>query len=226
MKLTFTPRAMSALSLLCAGGLMISASAVNAQPRPKTMGASASPNKPNTQQRPAGRAGTTKDGATSDPKRPNVNRNRVGYILTTPRKVTFKLPTKSDRTAASTLRRNGRGNQVTRLGSSTLDKRSASKSQSLAAKQSQRGAPQISPTSTAALKEAARAGFPATTASRDTARLGAAPIGSGRITNPSARQWGDQVAATAQRKGQPAPKKGFFRRVYDYGSSLFQRNKP
>lgn len=216
--------ALTAFSLALAASLAATPTLAEAQKqRPKTTAASASPKKPNAQKGKVkgGSAGSTQGSATANPKRPNTNRNRAGYILKNPRKVTFKLPSKSQRKAASTRRRNARGNQTTQLGTATIDKRSAAQREALAAKQAQRGKPQVNPTSTAALREAAANGFKPTAASRGAIRAGAAPIGSGQVQNPTRRQWGELVAQTAQRKGLPEPKKGFFRRGFDKFMGLF-----
>ena len=219
--------AVTAFSLAFAGSLAATPTLAEAQKqRPKTTAASASPKKPNAQKGngKAGSAGSTQGSATANPARPNTNRNRAGYILQSPRKVTFKLPSKSQRKAASTRRRNARGNQTTKIGTATVDKRSAAKREALAAKQAQRGKPRISPTSAAALREAAAIGFRPTAASRGAIRAGAAPIGSGQVQNPSRRQWNELVAQTAQRRGLPQPeRKGFFSRFFSWAKALFRR---
>ncbi|MEL7199608.1 MAG: hypothetical protein AAGL10_14955 [Pseudomonadota bacterium] len=220
MRIDLGKTVLCVVSLAMVGGYAMTATAAEAQKRPKTTAASASPKKPDTQRGQGNRAGTTQGSATSSTKRPNTNRNRAGYILTNPRKVTFKMPTKTNRTAASTLRRNGRGNQITRIGKNVKDGRSPNASRNLAAKQAQRGKPVIDKTSTAALRNAAANGFKPTAQSRGAARAGAAPIGSGQVTNPS-RQWGELAAQTAQRKGLPAPRKGFIRRGIDRFVGLF-----
>ncbi|MEM7689554.1 MAG: hypothetical protein AAF291_11080 [Pseudomonadota bacterium] len=219
----FKQGTLAALSFAIAGSLAMTASVAEAKKGPKSTAASASAKKPVKQRRPGESAGSTQGSATSSSTRPNTFRDRVGYILTSPRRVSFKLPTKTDRTAASTLRRDGRGNQITKLGSATIDKRSATKSGTLEAKQAQRAKPRINPTSTADLKSAAARGFQPTAASRGAVRAGAAPIGSGQVQNPD-RQWGALAAQTVQRNGSPQPEKpGFFRRLIDGFKGLFRR---
>jgi len=210
----------SALSFALAGGLVMTATAAEAQKRPKKTTANASPKTPDGTGLQGQRDRSTRGSATSSNSRPNTYRNRVGYILTSPRKVTFKQPTKRDRTAASALRRNGRGNQVTRIGKSVKDGRATSASGKLAAKQAQRGKPLVDKTSTAALRNSATDGFRPNAASRGATRAGAAPIGSGQVSNPD-RQWGELAAQTAQRNGRATPEKGFFRRGIDKFLGLF-----
>jgi len=219
--------ALTALSFAFAASLAVTPTLAEAQKqRPKTTAASASPKKPNAQKGKGkvGSAGSTQGSATANPARPNTNRNRAGYILEKPnaRKVRFKRPSKSQRTAASMLRRKGRGNKITKLGTATVDKRSAAKREALAAKQAQRDKPRISPTSTAALREAAANGFKPTAASRGAIRAGAAPIGSGQVQNPSRRQWNELAAQTAQRKGLPEPKPSILTRIWNGFKGLFK----
>lgn len=220
MRIELGKTVLCAVSLALVGGYAMTASTAEAQKRAHTTAGGASPNRPDAQRNLGNRAGTTQGSATSSARRPNTNRNRAGYILANPRKVTFNLPTKRDRTAASTLRRNGRGNQMTRLGRGVRDGRSASASRNLATKQAQRGRPMVDRTSTAALRSAAANGLRPTTQSRGAARAGAAPIGSGQVTNPN-RQWGELAAQTAQRRGLPAPQKGIIRRGIDRFVGLF-----
>lgn len=136
-----------------------------------------------------------------------------------PRKVTFKLPTKSQRTAASTLRTTQRGNAVP-LGRSTRDGRSPNAKAALQTKQASRSKPNISKTSETALQNAAATGFRPTPASRGASRAGAAPIGSGQATMTTAQM----VQQTAQRKGLPQQQRpNIFVRAFGAFKGLFRR---
>lgn len=190
-----------------------------AKPKPKTTAASASKSKPKAT-KPGG-AGTTQGSATANQGRPNTNRNRVGYK---PRTVTFRQPSRADRTAASTLRRTQRGNAVA-LGTAVRDRRAPGTRSALATKQATRGKPEISKTSTTALQAAIATGRRPTEASRGAVRIGAAPIGSGRRdinTTQLARE-------TAQRRGLPMPQTGqrpsLGTRIANGFKSLFSRRQ-
>lgn len=201
-----------------------------AKPRPKTTKASASDKRPDAsrQRGQTSRGGTTAGSATRDTRRPDTSRNRAGYLnpptARAPRQVTFRLPSKSQRTAASTLRREARRGIVP-LSSTTRDRRAPQATAALASKQAARGKPQISTTSSTALQNASADGFRPTAASRGAIRAGAAPIGSGQIANPSARQWRDLANETAQRRGLPQQRPGLFTRMARGFKGLFSRSQ-
>ncbi len=220
MKSIFERGMIAAVFLASGGSLAMTTTKAAAENGSLSAVASSSATAANGQRVQRSRDRSTRGSATADRTRPNQYRNRAGYILNS-RQVTFRTPTAQERTAASALRRDGRGNQITRIGSATRDNRSAARSRALADKQAERGAPRINPSSTAELRRAAANGFPQTAASRGATRAGAAPIGSGQVQDPS-RQWSTLAAQTAQRNGQQQERPSLVRRVISFLGKPFK----
>lgn len=192
-----------------AGALAMTAAGVAAEAKP----------------RPQPKKTTSTSATTKAPTRSTYNNATTARPSVKPpsqlRKVTFKLPTKSERTAASTLRTTQRGNAVP-LGRSTRDARSPNARSALQAKQASRSKPNISKTSETALQNAVATGLRSTAASRGATRAGAAPIGSGQVTMTTAQL----VQQTAQRKGLPQQQRpGFFRRGVNKFTGLVSRSQ-
>lgn len=174
--------------------------------------------------RPPAKKTTSSSATTKPPKRSVYNNATTARpsvkLPRQPRRVTFKTPTRAQRTAASTLRTTQRGNAVA-LGISARDARSPNAMSALQAKQGSRSKPNISKTSETALQNAVATGLRPTTASRGATRAGAAPIGSGQATMTTAQM----VQQTAQRKGLPQQQRSnVFVRAIGAFKGLFRRS--